>query len=161
MLNRVVAYLPNIFVAGIIIVVGGAIANAVKQIVQAAVGGLRSGRFLAVGASVAVWTIAAFAALSQLGIAPAIVNGLFYAVLAIVVGCTIVAVGGGGITPMRAQWERFFARVAQEAPQARLEAAGARERIAEKKEQWKATAQDVVEQAHTDGGHEEKPRFKT
>ena len=40
-----------------------------------------------------------FAALNQLQIAPAIVTGLFYAVLAVVVGSAIVAIGGGGILP--------------------------------------------------------------
>jgi hypothetical protein len=161
MLNRVVAYLPNIFVAGIIIIVGGAIAAAVKQIIQAALGGLSYGRVLAVGASVAIWTVAAFAALNQLGIAPAIVNGLFYAMLAIIAGSAIVAIGGGGISPMRAQWERFLGRVAQEAPKARLEVAGASQRIAEKKAQWKQEAEEALHQGQPDDGHEEKPRFKT
>jgi hypothetical protein len=47
-----------------------------------------------------------FAALDQLKIAPAIVNGLYYAILAIIVGSAIVAVGGGGIQTMRGYWER-------------------------------------------------------
>jgi hypothetical protein len=50
--------------------------------------------------------IGAFAALDQLNIAPAIVTGLFYAILAIIVGSAIVAVGGGGIRTMQRYWER-------------------------------------------------------
>ena len=46
------------------------------------------------------------ALLGQLNIAPAIVNGLYYAILAIIVGSAIVAVGGGGIQTMRGYWER-------------------------------------------------------
>ncbi len=52
--------------------------------------------------------IGVFAALAQLQIAPDIVNGLFYALLAIVVGSAIVAIGGGGIAPMRQRLERWL-----------------------------------------------------
>jgi len=38
-----------------------------------------------------------------------IVTGLFYAILAIIVGSAIVAVGGGGIQTMRRYWERAAA----------------------------------------------------
>ena len=82
-------------------------------------------------------------------------------ILAVVVGCTIVAVGGGGIVPMRAQWERFFARVAQEAPQVRAEAANARQRIAAKKEEWKAEAEAALHSAEPENGPQERPRFQT
>jgi hypothetical protein len=45
------------------------------------------------------------AALDQLQIAPRIVTGLWYAILAAVVGSVIVAVGSGG-TADRARWRR-------------------------------------------------------
>jgi hypothetical protein len=57
-----------------------------------------------------------FAALNQLQIAPAIVNATFYAVLAIIAGSAIVAIGGGGVQPMRARWERTLQRYDQEKP---------------------------------------------
>jgi hypothetical protein len=63
--------------------------------------------------------VGAFAALAQLEIAPAIVNGVFYAVLAVIAGSAIIAIGGGGIQPMRDRWERALTKVEQEAPQAR------------------------------------------
>src|SRR5438093_11417557 len=47
LLTSIVAYLPNVFVAMVIIVLAGAIAAGVKQMIQAAVGGLTYGRFLA------------------------------------------------------------------------------------------------------------------
>jgi hypothetical protein len=47
-----------------------------------------------------------FAALSQLQIAPAIVNGLFYATPLAIAGSIIVSVGGGGIPTMRRYWEQ-------------------------------------------------------
>ena len=54
------------------------------------------------------------AALNQVEIAPEIVNGLFYVMLALVVGVGIVAIGGGGIQPMRER-QRALARVDEEA----------------------------------------------
>ena len=51
-----------------------------------------------------------FAALNQLQIAPDIVNGLFYAVLAVVAGSVLIAVGGGGIKPMQQRWEKALGR---------------------------------------------------
>ena len=116
MLTAVMAYLPHLFMAAVIIVVAGAIAAGTKQLLAAALGGLNYGKTLANAASIAIWTVGIFAALNQLQIAPAIVTGLFYAVLAVIAGSLIIAVGGGGIVPMRTQWERFLGVVEKEAP---------------------------------------------
>jgi Conserved TM helix len=145
LIKSVIAYLPKVFVAIIIIVVGAAIAAAVKEIVEASLGGLSYGRALAVGASTAILVIAFFAALDQLDIAPNIVNGLFYALLAIVVGSAVVAIGGGGINTMRRYWERFSARAEQESGAIREEAQGSGERI-------KQRAQERAEQARPSTG---------
>ena len=112
----VIGYLPKVVAAVVILVVASAIASAVKDLVGNALGGLSYGRTLATAASVAIVVVGVFAALSQLEIAPAIVNGLFYALLAVVVGSTIVAVGGGGIQPMRARWEAALRRYDEEKP---------------------------------------------
>lgn len=106
LIRSTIAYLPNVFVAILIIVIASAIAAAVKDIVQASIGGLSYGRALAMSASVAILAVGIFAALNQLRIAPEIVNGLFYALLAIIVGSAVVAIGGGGIPTMRRYWER-------------------------------------------------------
>ena len=140
MLTAIVAYLPHLFIAGIIVVVAGAIAAGAKQLIEAALGGLSYGRILATAASVAVWTLGIFAALSQLQIAPAIVNGLFYAVLAVFAGSLIIAVGGGGIAPMRQQWERFLGVIEKEAPRIKDEAGSARGKVHNRIEQWEKIA---------------------
>jgi hypothetical protein len=144
LIRGVVAYLPNVFVALVILVVGAAIAAAVKEIVEASLGGLSYGRGLAFGASAAILVVAVFAALDQLEIAPAIVNGLFYALLAIVVGSAVVAIGGGGIPTMRRYWERAAERAEVESSNLRVEASGTRERIhqraAERAEQARPTS---------------------
>jgi hypothetical protein len=62
---------------------------------------------------------AAFAALDQLQIAPRIVTGLWYAILAAVVGSVIVAVGGGGIRTMQRYWDQTASRAEQRTPQLR------------------------------------------
>lgn len=58
----------------------------------------------------AILIVGGFAALSQLQIAPAIVNGLFYALLAIVVGSAVIAVGDEGIQPMQERWQQALQR---------------------------------------------------
>jgi mechanosensitive ion channel-like protein len=164
MLTAVIAYLPNVFAALIIVVIAGAIAAGVKQMVQAAIGGLRYGRMLGTIASVAVMFVGIFAALNQLNIAPAIVNGLFYAALVVVAGSATIAIGGGGIMPMRRVWDRMLNRMEQEAPRLKQEAAGAGERIKERAEEMKEKTK--YEYAHAKGDHHEEgehetPRFKT
>jgi hypothetical protein len=129
MIHGVIAYLPNVFVAIVIIVIGAAVGAAVKEIVEASIGGLSYGRGLALGAGTAVLVIAMFGALDQLNVAPAIVTGLFYALLAIVVGSAVVAVGGGGIPTMRRYWERAANRADMEASNIRTEARGSKDRI--------------------------------
>ena len=140
LLQGVIAYLPKVFVAIVILVVGAAIAAAVKEIVEASLGGLSYGRALAVGASTAILVIAFFAALDQLQIAPAIVQGLFYAILAIVVGSAVVAIGGGGIPTMRRYWERTADRAEVESTKIRQQASGSKERVKGRAEERAAQA---------------------
>ncbi|HKY49063.1 MAG TPA: hypothetical protein VJQ79_13890 [Acidimicrobiia bacterium] len=108
LIEGIVSYLPNIFVAILILVVASYLASALREIVRGATGGVQYGNVLATGAYVAVLIIGVFAALDQLQIAPAIVTGLFYAILAVVAGSAIVAIGGGGIAPMRSRVERWL-----------------------------------------------------
>lgn len=104
----IVSYLPNIFVAILILVVASYLASAVRDIARGALSGVEYGNLLATAAYVAVLVIGIFAALDQLEIAPAIVTGLFYAILAVFAGSAIVAIGGGGIAPMRRRIEDWL-----------------------------------------------------
>jgi hypothetical protein len=112
----IIAFLPNIFVAIAIIVVAAVVARLVKGIMEAALGNLVYKRFAANAVSAAILALGVFAALVQLRIAPAIVLGLFYAMLGVIVGSAIISIGVGGIAPMRAEWERALGKVRQEAP---------------------------------------------
>jgi hypothetical protein len=142
LIQGVIAYLPNIFAAIVIVVIAAAIAAAVKEIVEAALGGLSYGRALSVAASVAILVIGGFAALDQLRIAPDIVNTLFTGLVAIVAGSAIIAIGGSGVFALRPYWERMLNRAQDEAPQVKAQAEGADERI-------KARAQERSKQARS------------
>lgn len=121
-LTGIIGYLPNIFAAILIVVVAGWIASAVKDLVAASLSSLNYGDTIATIASVAVVTVGVFAALNQLQIAPAIVTGLFYALLVAVVGIAVVAVGGAGIQPMRSRWENVLDRYDEEKPKVKAAA---------------------------------------
>jgi hypothetical protein len=131
LLTGVIAFLPKLFVALLIVIITAAIATGVKSIVENALGGLSYGRILALVAGAAIWVIGIAAALNQIEVAPEIVNGLFYAILALVVGVAIVAIGGGGIQPMRERWQRALSRMDQEAPRIKQEARGSAGQIKE------------------------------
>jgi hypothetical protein len=137
LLTAVIAFLPNIFAAIVLVVVVSAIAAAAKDILQAVLAGLSYGRLVANLAAAFIYATGIFAALNELNIAPAIVNGIFYAALAIIAGSAIVAVGGGGIVPMRARWEKVLGQVEREAPRLREPAHEMPERPPEHAGEWK------------------------
>lgn len=122
LLTGIVAYLPRIAVAIIIVVIASAIASAVKDLIMGAMGGLSYGRVIANIASIFIIALGVIAALSQMGIAIAVTLPVLIAVLATVGGILIVGVGGGLIRPMQERWEGWLSRAELEAPQARAQA---------------------------------------
>ena len=122
LLQGLIAYLPNVVVAIVIIVVAAAIAKAVSELLSNLLSSVSGGQVMAKGAGIAVLVVGAFAALDQLQIAPRIVTGLWYAILAIVVGSAVVAVGGGGIKTMQRYWERATTTAEEHTPQLKQQA---------------------------------------
>lgn len=116
LLRGLIAYLPNVFAAVLIVVIAAALARVVTDLLSSVLAGVQGGQLMARGAGIAILVFGAFAALDQLRIAPRIVTGLWYAVLAIVVGSAVVAVGGGGIRTMQRYWERTAGRVEERGP---------------------------------------------
>ncbi|MCX5064565.1 hypothetical protein OOJ91_01620 [Micromonospora lupini] len=114
LITAVVAWLPRAFVAIVIVVVAAAIANAVKDIISGALGGLSYGRVLAGIASVFILGLGVIAALNQIGVATAVTTPVLIAVLATVGGILVVGVGGGLIRPMQSRWEAWLTRAEQE-----------------------------------------------
>jgi Conserved TM helix len=119
LLTAIVAFLPRIAVAIIIVVVASAIAAAVKDLISGVTGGLSYGRMLANIASVFIIALGVIAALSQIGVAVAVTLPVLITVLATIGGILVVGVGGGLIRPMQQRWDRWLDRAEQEAPQAR------------------------------------------
>jgi len=160
LLAALIAYLPNVFVAAAIVVIASAIAAGVKQLLQVATVALPYGRTLSNVAAALIVVVGVFAALDQLHIAPNIVNGLFYAGLAIVVGSAIIAIWGGGIMPMRSVWEQALNKARRELPRAKAQMAVAGDRVEAQAEQWKAEAQHEMHEVHQEEHHPaETPRF--
>ncbi|MEU7589667.1 hypothetical protein AB0A95_25640 [Micromonospora sp. NPDC049230] len=135
LLAAVISWLPRAFVAIVIVVVAAAIANAVKDIISGALGGLSYGRVLANIASVFILGLGVIAALNQIGVATAVTTPVLIAVLATVGGILVVGVGGGLIRPMQSRWEGWLTRAEQEsqliASHARAYRAGRRDAEAE------------------------------
>ena len=144
LLEGVIAYLPKVIAAILIIVIASAIGAAARELIDASLGGLSYGKTLANATGIAIVVVGIFAALNQLQIAPAIVNGLFYAVLAIIVGSAIIAIGGGGVGPMRSRWEATLARYDEEKPKLQQAARGSKDRIAQRAQQRTEQARNAA-----------------
>ena len=96
-LNQVLAFLPRIVVALVILLIGALVAKLLAGVVRGAVGTSRLGNadVLSNIARYAVLAFAVVAALSQLEIAPAIVNTLWTAIIGMVAVALALAFGLG------------------------------------------------------------------
>ena len=97
-LQDIIAYLPNVIVAALILFAAALIANAVHRIIvgSAKGAGLPSGGLLASIAKWAIWIFAILSAMYQLGIAAPFVQTLFTGFVAMVVIAGGLAFGLGG-----------------------------------------------------------------
>lgn len=107
LLEGLIAYLPNLIVAVVILVIAAVLARALTDVLEPMLGAVRGGSVIGKGAGIAILVVGVFAALDQLQVAPAIVTGLFYALLIMVVGSAVVAFGVGGIPIARRWLERW------------------------------------------------------
>ncbi|MFF5991809.1 mechanosensitive ion channel family protein [Prauserella flavalba] len=122
MLAGIVAWLPRAIVAIVIVVVAAAIANAVRDLVGSALGGLSYGNFVARLTQVFIIALGVIAALNQIGVATAVTTPVLVAVLATAGGILVVGMGGGMIRPMQQRWDRWLNRAEEEMPNARSQA---------------------------------------
>lgn len=119
LINGIVAWLPRLAVAILIVVIAGAIAHAVGDLTRNALGGLSYGPMLARIATVFIWGIGIIAALNQIGVATAVTTPVLIAVLATVGGILVVGVGGGLVRPMQQRWESWLTGLEEEMPAVR------------------------------------------
>jgi hypothetical protein len=90
-LRQLLLWIPNLIVGIVVLVIGGLAANALSNIIRGAAtqGGLGNPDLLATVAKVMVWAFAIVVAVNQIGVAQALVNTLFMAV----VGAAALALG--------------------------------------------------------------------
>ncbi|MFE0026578.1 hypothetical protein [Amycolatopsis sp. NPDC059021] len=111
LLNEIIAFLPRVVVALVLIIVAAAIANVVRGAVTGALAARPAGRLLG---TVSYWLIMAFgiiAALGQVNIATAITGPILIAVLATIGGVIVVGFGGGLIKPAQERWHGWLANL--------------------------------------------------
>jgi hypothetical protein len=149
-LTEVVAWLPRAAVAIVIIVVAGAIARAVRDLVTNSLGALSYGPMLGTLAAMFVWGLGIIAAVNQIGVATAVTMPVLITVLATIGGTAIIGVGGGLVRPMQARWERWLNRAEEEIPHAKA-AADAYQRGREDAARTAAPAQTAPMQPATAG----------
>lgn len=119
LISGIVAWLPRAAVAILIVVVAGAIAHAVNDLVRNALGGLSYGRVVARIASVFIWGIGIIAALNQIGVATTVTTPVLIAILATLGGILVVGVGGGLVRPMQQRWENWLGGLEEQMPTVR------------------------------------------
>ena len=97
-LQQLLLWLPNLVVGLVVLVIGGLAANALSRIVRgSAVGaGLSNPDVLAAATRIAVWTFAVVVAVSQVGVATALINTLVVGVVGAVALAVGLAFGLGG-----------------------------------------------------------------
>jgi Conserved TM helix len=147
MLTGIVAWLPRAVVAIVIVVVAGAIARAVRDLVTGTLGGLSYGGMLGTIASVFIWGLGIIAALNQIGVATSVTMPVLITVLATIAGIAIVGVGGGMVRPMQQRWEGWLGRAETELPQAKA-AAEAYQRGQEDASRMSAPTEQLTAQRH-------------
>lgn len=108
LLNTFISYIPKLFVAIILIVITGAVANMVKDLVRPSVSHLGHGGMLVTAIGAFIWYIGGFMAINQLEIAADIVNTLFTMITSAAVFILVIKFGIGGIPAAR---DRFWPKV--------------------------------------------------
>jgi hypothetical protein len=142
-LREIIAFLPNLFVAVLVLVIAAAAAAAVKELLESVLGGLSFGSVLANAASLFIVALGVFFALDQLQIAPLIVGGIFYALVALIVLPPIIAFGVGGIDPAREAITNMRDK--------------AKEKAAEAQQQRQSQHEDEDDDMDEDGGQQRLP----
>jgi len=110
LIDAIIAWVPRLIVACVILVVAVAIAGAVFDIIRNALAQFSYGRGLARLAQIAIIVLGAIAALNQVGIATTVTMPVLITFLATLGGILVVGVGGGLIQPMRERWEKMLTK---------------------------------------------------
>jgi hypothetical protein len=108
-----IAFIPKLIVAIIIVVVTGLVANAVRNMLQPALAQVEHGELLTKLAVGAIWMIGIFAAIDQIQFAEDIVDTLFTAIVGSLSANLVLKFGIGGIWAARDRfWPNVYDRLA-------------------------------------------------
>lgn len=100
-LDGLIAFIPKIIVASIIVIITGMIANTVGNVMRPALSNLDYGKALTTVATTAIWVIGIFAAVDHIEIANQIVDTLFTAIVGSLGLILVIKFGVGGIWAAR------------------------------------------------------------
>jgi hypothetical protein len=146
----VVAYLPNVIAAILILLVAVAIAGAVGGLAQRLMGGTMLGKLIQTTVPVLVVTIALFMALVQLKIAVQIVVATYVLVLGAIALGFALAFGLGGRSVAERMLQGAYASGQQAMPELKLDARQAKEQAA-------SDAEAIKEKVETPAGNDDRP----
>jgi len=121
-LDSMIAFIPKLIVAIIIIIITGLVANAVGNLIRPGLSNVDYGQTVAKLATGAIWMIGIFAAIDQIDFAADIVDTLFTAIVGSLSAILILKFGIGGIWSARDRfWPNVYDRLSgteTKAPQA-------------------------------------------
>jgi len=103
--DQLIAWIPKALVALVLVVIGGIVANVVKDLVRGATAGQGYSNLAVTAAGIGVWMIFGLAALDQAGIAGDLIDTLTSAIFASLSAILIIKYGVGGIWAAR---DRFW-----------------------------------------------------
>ena len=108
LVNTFVAWIPNVIVAVVLIVITGAIANFVHAVVEPSMEGIAVGHIVMKILVAAIWITGGMVAFRQLGFGAAIVEQLWTALTTGLAAMLVIKFGVGGIWAAR---DRFWPKV--------------------------------------------------
>ena len=150
-MNQVLNYLPNVIAAIIIFVIAGAIATAVGGAVAKLMGDTPTGKVVATAVPVLIMGIAVFMILTQLKIAPAIVQLTFIFLLGSVALASALAFGLGGREVAGQMLATAYDKGQQNAGQVKSDMQTGKQRGQQQADRAQGAAQDKLDEGDGPG----------
>ncbi|MBI5033170.1 MAG: small-conductance mechanosensitive ion channel [Chloroflexi bacterium] len=129
--GQMLAWLPNLIVGLVVLVIGGILASVVSDLVRGstATAGLGNPELLSTIARIAIWAFAIVVAVNQIGIATTLVNTLFMAFVGALALAFGLAFGLGGRETASVMWQDWYRRSREAAPRVARAAENAERRM--------------------------------
>lgn len=108
LVNTFIAWIPNVIIAIILIVITGAIANFAKDVLAPSLSGQSAGGLILKVVNAAIWIVGGMMAIDQLGFGGDIIDQLWTALTSGLAAILVIKFGVGGIWAAR---DRFWPKV--------------------------------------------------